>query len=89
MVNVAPLGTNVLVKAEVAKTETDSGIVLPDTMDKEKPQRGRVVGIGSEVKHLKNDDVVIFKKYSADEIEVGGVQYLIIDIESVLAIVKP
>jgi chaperonin GroES len=92
-VNLKPLGGNILVKPVAEKSV--SGIVLPDTVDREKPQKGEVVALGTgkvtnDGKKLefnvKAGDVILFKKYSPDEIEVDGEDYLIMDEEAVLAI---
>lgn len=92
-VNLKPLGGNILVKPVAEKSV--SGIVLPDTVDREKPQKGEVVALGTgkitnEGKkvefNVKVGDVILFKKYSPDEIEVDGEDYLIMDEDAVLAI---
>lgn len=92
-VNLKPLGGNILVKPVAEKSV--SGIVLPDTVDREKPQKGEVVALGTgkvtnEGKkvefNVKVGDIILFKKYSPDEIEVDGEDYLIMDEEAVLAI---
>ena len=92
-VNLKPLGGNILVKPVAEKSV--SGIVLPDTVDRENPQKGEVVALGTgkvtnDGKKLefnvKAGDVILFKKYSPDEIEVDGEDYLIMDEEAVLAI---
>ena len=92
-VNLKPLGGNILVKPVAEKSV--SGIVLPDTVDREKPQKGEVVALGTgkvtnegnKVEfNVKVGDMILFKKYSPDEIEVDGEDYLIMDEEAVLAI---
>lgn len=69
---------------------TATGIVLPDTAEKERKQKGRVVALGTGKKssfHVKVGDIVIFKKYSAEEVEVNGVEYLTIDKNDLLAVI--
>ena len=92
-----PVGGNILVEAFEEDKFTKSGIVLPETVDKEKPQKGKVVAIGTgKVSddgkkvpfNVKVDDIVIFKKYSPDEVEIDGGEYLIMDEADVLGIVK-
>ena len=92
-VNLKPLGGNILVKPVSEKSV--SGIVLPDTVDREKPQKGEIVALGTgklakDGKKLpfnvKVGDVVLFKKYSPDEVEVDGEDYLIMDEDAILAI---
>lgn len=92
-----PLGGNILVEPVVEESKTDAGIVLPDTVDKEKPQKGKVIALGTgkvtkegkEVPfNVKVGDTVIFKKYSPDEVEVEGAEYLIMSEDDILAIIK-
>lgn len=90
-----PIGGNILVRPLTEKT-TVSGIVLPDTIDKEKPQKGTVIALGTGKINekgervpfnVKVDDVVIFKKYSPDEIEVDGEDLLIMEESDILAVI--
>ncbi|MBN2101006.1 co-chaperone GroES [Candidatus Dojkabacteria bacterium] len=94
-VNVKPLGGKVLVKPLEAEEVTESGLIIPDTADKEKPQQGKVVALGTgriteDGKkipfNVKIGDTVVFKKYSPDEIEVDGEDYLIMDEADILAV---
>ena len=94
-VNLKPLGGNLLVKAVVEKSI--SGIVLPDTIDKEKPQKGEVIALGTGkiakdgkkiAFNVKIGDIVLFKKYSPDEVELDGEDYLIMDEDAILAILS-
>ncbi len=90
-----PLGDKVVVKPEEAEEQTKAGIVLPDTA-KEKPQRGKVVAVGSgkiiEGKKVPLDvaegDVVLFKKYGPDEVKINGEEYYILEEADILAIIK-
>lgn len=92
-----PLGDHVIVKPIVQDEVTKSGIVLPDTVDKEKPEKGEVVAVGAgklldngqtAPMSVKLGDKVMFKKYSPDEVKVDGVEYLIISEGDVLAILE-
>jgi chaperonin GroES len=92
-----PLSNNVIVKALKKEEVTKSGIVLPDTIDKEKPERGEVVAVG-EGRLLDNGQLapmkvkignqVIFKKYSPDEIKVDGEEYLVLSENDIIAIIE-
>lgn len=92
-----PLHDHVIVKPITENEITKSGIVLPDTVDKEKPEKGEVVAVG-EGKLLDNGqtaemtvkvgDKVMFKKYSPDEIKIDGVEYLIISEGDILAVLE-
>lgn len=94
---IKPLGGNILIEAIEEESKTASGIVLPDTVDKEKPQKGKIVALGTgrvteqgkKISfNVKIGDAVIFKKYSPDEIEIDGKEYLIMSEEDILAVVK-
>jgi len=92
-----PIGGNILVKPVSEEKVSASGIVLPDTIDKEKPQKGKVIALGTgKMSHdgkkigfnVKEGDIVIFKKYSPDEITVDGEDYLIMEEDAILAVIK-
>jgi len=98
-INVVPLGDRVLVKpgsADAGK-KTASGIIIPETVDKEKPGRGVVVAAGEGRRaedgttiplSVKKGDTVLFSKYSPDEVKIDGEEYFIISESNILAIVK-
>lgn len=76
---------------------TKSGIVIPDTAEKEKPMKGKVLAAGpgkfnEKGEHIpmsvKVGEVVLFKKYGLDEIEVDGKKYLVGDEDDILAIIE-
>jgi chaperonin GroES len=94
---IKPLGGRVLIKPLEEEEVTASGLIIPDTAEKEKPQQGKVVAlgtgkIGEDGKKIafsvEVGDKVVFKKYSPDEVEVDDVEYLVIDEDDILAIVK-
>jgi chaperonin GroES len=91
-----PLNDHLVVKA-VTEQKTVGGIILPETADKEKPEKGEVIAVGPgkllengnrAALSVKIGDVVVFKKYSPDEVKVGKEEYLVIREDDVLAIVK-
>jgi len=94
--NVKPLDDRVLVKPIEEDFMSESGIILPDTVDKEKPEKGEVLAVGPG-KILENGqrakmtvavgNKVLFKKYSPDEIKVDGQDLLIISESDILAII--
>jgi chaperonin GroES len=71
---VKPLGNRVLVKQSSQEEVTKSGIILPDTADKEKKAQGKIVGLGNGDEIAKLGliigDVVVFGKYSGEEVEI-------------------
>ncbi len=96
-INVKPMGGRILVLPIEEEEKTESGLIIPDTAEKEKPQQGEVVALGTgkvteEGKkvdfQVKKGDKILFKKYAPDEIEIGGVEYLVVDESDILAVVE-
>ncbi|PIW36670.1 MAG: co-chaperone GroES [Candidatus Kerfeldbacteria bacterium CG15_BIG_FIL_POST_REV_8_21_14_020_45_12] len=89
--NIQPLGDRVLIKILETEEITASGIVLPDSA-KEKKAEGEVMGLGEGEKlaklKLKVGDIVLYGKYSGDEVEIEKEDYKILKHDEVLAIVK-
>lgn len=77
--NLKPLADRVLVQPAEAEEKTASGIIIPDTA-KEKPMRGTVIAVGpgkkDEPTTVKVGDTVLYGKYSGTEIQVEGIDYL-------------
>jgi chaperonin GroES len=90
-----PLGDRVVLKQEVAEETTKSGIVLTG-QTKEKPQQAEVVAVGpggvvdgKEVAMMVSvGDKVIYSKYSGTEVELDGVEYLVVKQSDILAVIK-
>ena len=94
--NLKPLGDKVIVEVLSAEEKTKGGIILPDTA-KEKPQEAKVIAVGPGktldngkvvAPEVKAGDIIIFGKYSGSEVKVEDKEYLIIDADDILAIVK-
>jgi chaperonin GroES len=85
--NFQPLGNRTLVERLEEATTTASGIIIPDNA-KEKPSQGKVIAIGEDVEQIAAGDVVVFGKYSGNEITIDGTQYLIIDADDIYGIMK-
>ena len=87
-----PLGDRLIVEILEEEEVTASGIVLPDTA-KEKPQRGKVLAVGSgryeDGKLVPLDvavgDEIIYSKYGGTEVKVGLDEYLILRESDILA----
>ena len=84
---ITPLADRVVAVREEAKTQTASGIYLPDS-SKEKPSVAEVKAVGKDVKHVKAGDKIIYKEYSTTELKIDGVEYLVVKEEDVLATIK-
>lgn len=93
---IKPLADRVVIKALDREEVTKSGIVLPDTATKEKPQEGEVIEVGTGrtldngqkvALEVKKGDRVIFAKYAGTEIKVEGQDYLVLSERDILAVV--
>lgn len=73
--NIKPIGNRILVEQSTEEEITSSGIVLPDTAEKEKKAQGKIVALGNgqaiSSLGLKVGDTVVFGKYAGEEIETG------------------
>lgn len=86
---IMPLGENVLIKPLTPETKTASGIYIPENASSEKSQQGTVEGIGdSEKITVKKGQTVMFKKYGGEEITVDHVDYVIVKVEDIIAVVE-
>jgi chaperonin GroES len=90
--NIKPLADRVLIEPISVEDKTKSGIILPDTADKERPEQGKVIAVGpgqpDKPMSVKKGDVVIFTKYGPNEIKIDNKEYLIAKEEDILAIIE-
>ena len=91
-----PLHDRILVQRVEETEQKVGGIIIPDTA-KEKPQQGKVIAVGSgKIKDdgtripmdVKPGDLLLFGKYSGQEIKLDGVEYLIVREEEVLGVLE-
>ena len=94
MAKVRPLHDRIIVQRIEESEQKIGGIIIPDTA-KEKPQQGKVIAAGAgKVKDdgkrvaldVKAGDVILFGKYSGQEIKLDGEEYLIMREDEVLAV---
>ncbi len=97
---VQPLGDRVLLKplsVEEMGTRSTFGIIIPDTVDKEKPEQGTVVAVGPGRRAENGSlvavsvavgDRVVFSKYGFDEVKVGGIEYYLVSEQNILAVIN-
>ena len=92
-----PLSNHVFLEPLEEEKVTKSGIVLPDSAEREKPVQGKVLAIGPGKTNEKGErvpmsvavgDKVLFKKYGPDEVELDGKKYLVGDEDDILAILE-
>lgn len=81
-----PLKDRVFVSYAEEMEKTPGGLYVPESA-KEKPQKGKVEAIGSEVKELKVGDAVLFDKYSGSKVKLDDAEYLIVKEEDILGII--
>jgi len=93
---VRPLNDRVVVLRIEEEEKTSGGIIIPDTA-KEKPQEGKVIAVGTGKVNDKGDriplevkegDRILFSKYAGNEINITGVEHLIMREDDILAIVE-
>ncbi len=94
---IKPLSDYVLIEPIDEEKETKSGIIIPETVEKERPEKGKIIAVGPGKKlssgkimemSVKKGDTVLFKKYGPDEIKVDDKEYLICREEDILAIIE-
>ena len=95
--NIKPLSNHIFLEPIEEEKTTKSGIVLPETAEKEKPIKGRIIAVGPGKINEKGQRVpmsvkvgnlVLFKKYGPDEIEIESKKYLVGDEDDILAIIE-
>jgi len=95
--NLQPLHDQVIIKPLSADEKTKSGIILPDTVSKDKPEQGEIIAVGPgrwldngqrAVMSVHSGQQVMFKKYSTEELKYDGQEYLVVAERDILAIVK-
>ena len=95
--NLTPLNDRVIVRPKEALEKSKGGVILPDTASKEKPIEGTVIAVGPGkvaengtrvAMEVKKDQRVIFSKYSGTELKIEDVNYLILRVEDILAIIN-
>ncbi|PIR92649.1 co-chaperone GroES [Candidatus Falkowbacteria bacterium CG10_big_fil_rev_8_21_14_0_10_44_15] len=93
---IKPLNDKVVVKASSKEEKTRSGIVLPDTADKERPEQGEVIAVGPgklldngsrAPMSVKPGDKVLFKKYSPDEFKIEQEEFLVLSEGEIIGII--
>jgi len=92
--NIRPLYDRIVVKRIEEQETTRNGIFIPDSA-KEKPQEGEVIAIGKGKRlddgnlvalDVKAGDRILFGKYSGNEIQLDGTEYIIMREDDVLGV---
>jgi len=94
---IKPISDHILIEPIKEEEKTKTGILLPDTAEKERPEQGKIISVGPGKKdkqgklvplEVKPGDRVLFTKYGPNEIKVEDKEYLIAKEEDILAILE-
>ena len=94
--NVRPLHDRIIIQRLEEGEQKVGGIIIPDTA-KEKPQQGKVIAAGTgkvrddgtrQLPDVKAGDLILFGKYSGQEIKLDGEDYLIVREDEVLGVIE-
>jgi chaperonin GroES len=94
---IKPLRDRLVIEPITKEEKTESGIVLPDTAEKERPEQGKVIAVGPGKTdkegnytplEVKKGDTVLFTKYGPNEVNVDNKDYLIAKEEDILAVLE-
>ena len=98
-INIKPLGDRVLVEPLAANEgkKTVSGIIIPETVSKERSEQGKVLAVGPGKRGedgqlvpvgVKKGDRILFSKYGPDEVKLDDQDYFIISEANILAVIE-
>ena len=95
---ITPLGDRILLKplSPEEMNTTASGIIIPDTVSKEKPEQGTLIAVGEGrwedgkrvPMSIKVGDRVVFSRYGYEEVKLDGEEYYILKEENILAVIR-
>lgn len=94
---IIPLAGHILIEPAKEEEKTKTGILLPQSAEKDRPEQGTVISVGAGKKgkngeiiplQVKVGDKVLFSKYGPNEIKADGKEYLIAKEEDILAIIE-
>lgn len=97
VMNIKPLSDHVVIEPLRQEEKTKSGILLPETVEKERPEQGKIIAVGPGRKtdegkvvplDVKTGDLVLFTKYGPNEVKIDDKEYLIAKEEDILAILE-
>ena len=94
--NIRPLHDRLIIQRLEEGEQKVGGIIIPDSA-KEKPQQGKVIAAGTgkvkddgtrQAPDVKAGDLILFGKYSGQEIKFDGEDYLIMKEDEVLGVIE-
>lgn len=95
MTNIRPLHDRVIIE-RVKERTTEGGIVIPDSVDGEKPVKGKIIAVGKgklengtvRALDVKVGDEVLYGKYSGTEVKVDGDELLVLREEDIMGVIE-
>lgn len=93
---IRPLSDRVVVEPREVETKSAGGIVIPDTADKDKPIRGKIIAVGTgryvdgtiQPLQVKVGDEVLFGKYAGTNIKLDTQEYLVMREEDIMGVLE-
>lgn len=94
---IQPVNDYILIEPETEPEKTSSGLYIPDTADKEKPQKAKVVAVGPgkpgkdgkrEPLSVKVGDTVLYSKYGPTEVKLDKEEYQFIQESDIIAVLS-
>ena len=97
--NVRPIDERVLLKVVEEDEKSVGGIIIPDTVHKDRPQIGEVIALGDDIINkdlerkalsqiVKVGDQVLFAKYGGTEVTVDDEEYLLVNRTDILGVIE-
>ncbi|MEK7103247.1 MAG: co-chaperone GroES [Patescibacteria group bacterium] len=92
-----PLGDRLIVEPAKGDEVTKSGIIIPDAVNREKPEQGKVIAVGVGKlsdngtripMDVKVGDTVVFKKYAPDEVTIDEKEYFVLSESDIMAVIE-
>ena len=84
---IKPLQNFILLKPSKVDEKTETGLYLPENIDRDQMNHGHIVEVGEESQGLKINDHVLYKPYAFEEIEYYKLKYLIGRVDGIMAII--
>ena len=92
-----PLSDHIILEPIKEEMVTEAGIILPETAEREKPQKGKIIAVGPG--RMKDDgtripieakigDIVLFHQYGPSEIKIDKKEYLVAKEDDIIAIIE-
>ena len=94
---IKPLSDYIVIEPISQEEKTKAGILIPATVEQERPEQGKVIAVGPGKKsssgkilspEVKVGDIVLFTKYGPNEVKINNKEYLIAKAADILAILE-